>query len=251
MTEKPIIFSGEMVRAIQDGRKTQTRRVVRKQPTTDLPVSTVTVEGRGIGFAEGRVITCYAPYQPGDRLYVRERWRYAGSCWAEHKWPGKRRVGIEYDADGTKEYFLRGKNDDSGIPKQNMPEHLRNVSRDPSTDEGLDLLVEYHAWLEKWWARKRPSIHMPKWAARIWLEVTAVRVERVRDILDEDCEAEGIQQEWTCINPGTGSYAPENDVQDDFRNLWNSLNEKRGHGWDTNPWVWAYTFKVIDNERTD
>ena len=87
---------------------------------------------------------------------------------------------------------------------------------------------------------------MPRWASRILLEVTDVRVQRVQEISDDDCESEGIQQQWTCINPGTGSYAHGNDVRDDFRKLWNSINERRGFGWNANPWVWCLTFKRVE-----
>lgn len=205
MKQRPIIFNGEMVRAILDGRKMQTRRVVAKQPTTDLPVSTVAVEDRGIGFAEGRVITQYCPYgQPGDLLYVREAFAQPYRRTDQHS-------GCIYRADGP-EYMA--------IPK--------------------------HQWgAEAGW---KPSIHMPKWAARIWLEVTAVRVERVQDISEDDARAEGIT-DGGCLNCGEhepcGCDDPAPDAVDAFIWLWNSINAKRGHGWDENPWVWVVSFKQV------
>ena len=87
----------------------------------------------------------------------------------------------------------------------------------------------------------RPSIHMPRWASRITLEITDVRVERVQDIAVMDCRAEGVQ----AVPHG---YKPE------FMALWNSINEKRGYGWDANPWVWVVEFRVVnqaDTEATD
>ena len=81
--------------------------------------------------------------------------------------------------------------------------------------------------LFKW----RPSIHMPKAAARIWLEVTDVRVERVQDITEEDAQAEGV------------------DSLADFIELWDKLNAKRGYGWDTNPWVWVIEFRVVETHE--
>ena len=84
--------------------------------------------------------------------------------------------------------------------------------------------------------RWRPSIHMPRWASRITLEVTGVRVERVQDITQEDCLAEGIAQ-W--------EEGYELTAQEVFRKGWNALNMKRGFGWDTNPWVWVVSFRRL------
>jgi hypothetical protein len=100
--------------------------------------------------------------------------------------------------------------------------------------------------------RWRPSIYMPRWASRITLLVKNVRVERVQDISPEDCEAEGITgttqgspvrgQPYEIYRCGDieGCYA-----QDVFRRLWNSINAKRGHGWDKNDWVWVYDFERV------
>ena len=83
--------------------------------------------------------------------------------------------------------------------------------------------------IEKW----KPPIFMPRWASRIALEITAVRVERVQDIGDEDAEAEGL------------SWCNAASPRDKFQCLWNSLNAKRGYGWDANPWVWVLSFKRV------
>jgi hypothetical protein len=93
--------------------------------------------------------------------------------------------------------------------------------------------------------RWRPSIHMPKSAARIWLEVTNVRVERVQEITAHECILEGISSEDVLYNtPVSGDFAQYTINQ--FKNLWNSINAKRGYGWDTNPWVWVIEFERID-----
>lgn len=92
--------------------------------------------------------------------------------------------------------------------------------------EDGDILTLKYKW--------KPSIHMPKSAARIWLEVTAVRVERVQDIAYEDCIREGM---W--------DYGTEVDTLAAFQGLWQTINAKRGFGWETNPFCWVISFEVI------
>lgn len=95
--------------------------------------------------------------------------------------------------------------------------------------------------LGRWWKRKIPAIHMPRWASRIQLEITDVRIQRVQDISNADAIAEGI------ADPASIEEAPAVDeARAGFRDLWDSINEKRGFGWDANPLVWALTFKRID-----
>ena len=193
MKERPIIFSGPMVRAILEGRKTQTRRVVKPQhdcrydglaPAREyLGRKHLGSWGAYFGWA---FVPC--PYgQPGDQLWVREAWGY--DC----------DRNLVFRADGE--------------------------------------LAEVNRW--------RPSIHMPSWASRITLEVTDVRVERVQDISDLDALAEGIQvigrTEVNDLSRGKFRHA--------FRALWDSINAKRGHGWDKNPWVWVVQFRVVDAQE--
>lgn len=147
MKTRPILFSGPMVRAILEGRKTQTRRVVKPQPAhcADLPM------GKDLTFASA------CPYgQPGDRLWVRETWA----------------VGTLFD-------YVR-------------PSLL------PKPDCESKLAVDYAANPRRIWhsedqGRWRPSIHMPRWASRITLEITSVRVERLQDISHKDAIAEGLE----------------------------------------------------------
>jgi len=203
--ERPILFSGEMVRAILDGRKIQTRRVVNPQPPSAEAVraksgSNYDVFRRHKADRVWRVAgpvwavrdlmarepgwTCPYGYA-GDRLWVRETWQ----AWTEFDdtrpcdLPTIARTHINYPADG-------------------------NV----------------------WDSRRRPSIHMPRWASRITLELTDVRVERVQEISEEDAKAEGV---------------PEAASIGKFRVLWDEINAKRGYGWDANPYVWCLSFRVV------
>lgn len=164
MKERPIIFSGEMVRAILAGRKTQTRRVIKPQPVIQDGVAFFKTGQR-------------CPYgQIGDRMWVREAW-------------------------------IRN----SGVPAYRAD--------DPS----------WPGETPKW----KPSIHMPRWASRITLEIVNVRVERLQDITVGDAWAEG------CPNSDV------NVIPDWFIPLWAGINAARGNGWDDNPWVWAIEFKRV------
>jgi hypothetical protein len=98
----------------------------------------------------------------------------------------------------------------------------------------------------------RPSIHMPRWASRIELEVTGVRVEQVQSISEEDCEAEGLFNKsgmhlWHCdhtyFHPDHTCSCGDNSAQEEFRVLWDSINAKSGFGWNENPWVWVVEFR--------
>jgi hypothetical protein len=91
-------------------------------------------------------------------------------------------------------------------------------------------------------ARWKPSIHMPRWASRILLEVTEVRVQRLQDISEEDADAEGVQVDLDVIDR---IPYPAHPFKDAFVKLWDTINAKRGHGWETNPWVWAVSFRRI------
>ena len=200
--EKPIIFSTPMVRAILEGKKTQTRRVIKPQPSNGIRKSVFVKSGLEDG--HGREIKI--PYQPGDVLWVRE-------TWADLRGMGFDRP-FAYLTDSWNSKY--GEEDGD--------------SKRCRLDYGV-----------KW----KPSIHMPKSAARIWLEVVNVRAERLQDILCGDMKREG------CI-PATVTGGQWQQWQRDYWiPLWDSLNAKRGYGWDTNPWVWVVAFEKISKEEAE
>lgn len=231
MRERPILFSSAMVRAILDGTKTQTRRVVK--PRGDYPRYDGEMHPDGSG--ETWIDWGPCPYgAPGDLLWVREAWGvgcrpdpYDG-CWVD---------GIEYRAD---EAYL--------------DEHDMLPLR-PFRDGFPTELSERSGW--------RPSIHMPRWASRISLEVTSVRVERVQDISEEDAIAEGlarVTKDGSLFKygiadrdglPGNDDYGWswkewEADPRQAYRKLWDQINgRKPGCAWSDNPWVWVVSFKRV------
>lgn len=213
MPERPILFSAPMVRAILAGTKTQTRRVVRKQFAADAIVAEVaaeTPEGwqttghSGLWWDDGGA--CYddavrCPYGiPGDRLWVRETW---------------------------------------GLFKKTPDRHVHACMRGDRRGDGFE--PHYRA-TDTWeipsgaW---RPSIHMPRWASRILLEVTAVRVERLQAISEADALAEGVTDQRSIVLRADGSEIRGPVAE--YAVLWESIN---GSGsWDDNPWTWVITFK--------
>lgn len=191
--ERPILFSGPMVRAILSGAKTQTRRIVKPQPSPHL--------------LEGEWIHPPCPYgRAGDRLWVRESFsidiRDPLNC-------------VIYTA--TPEY---GKYRNAGeVVRSSFPDGSL-----PTRDESR------RAMLSKFW-KSKPSIFMPRWASRITLEITGIRVERLQAITNEDARDEGF---------ANGERESESDA---FRNLWDVIN---GEGsWEANPWVWVVEFRRV------
>jgi hypothetical protein len=216
--ELPILFSAPMVRAILDGRKTQTRRVVKPQPPPAAAVRAMAGVDYGLftdhrspnefreclGGAEASAVPRFrCPYGvSGDRLWVREAWGLHDTQPND----GPDNAHVYYRATDGDRHYLR-----------------------------------YQLW--------RPSIHMPRWASRITLEVTEVRVERVQDISEDDAQAEGVDPGCltcgeNCVYSGGCGYCRP-CYRDSFIGLWEQINAKRGFGWDVNPWVWAVTFKVV------
>ncbi len=209
MKERPILFSGPMVRAILDGRKTQTRRAMKPQPRFNphqgdgcwYPEKTK----RELSYAnEGHfrrgVARDFSPYgKPGDRLWVRETWLPHYRHWTTESGDTRENLDIQYDADGT----------------------FRNI-RDYEVPTN---------WSVPDRPGRQPSIFMPRWASRLTLEITGVRVERLQEISGKDCVAEGSP---------SGQWAPPIMY---FKELWNGINAARGFGWDANPWVWVIEFR--------
>jgi hypothetical protein len=223
---KPILFNGEMVRAILDGSKTQTRRVVDSIAgmgrVTEFQASQT--PGYAWTFRDRRSLwndltdsqlLSHCPFgKPGDRLWVREAFRpyppQSGNAWE-----------ILYAADAE-------------VIKYEAPSTYR------------PMLYNYERWY--------PSIHMPRWASRITIEVTDVRVQRLQDISEEDARSEGLEcyfyeEQWWYYVPekieGCVNYLPM------FCQVWDScfpnpLTPPVGRGWHDNPWVWAISFKRVE-----
>jgi hypothetical protein len=240
--ERPILFSAPMVRAILEGRKTVTRRALNKQALKNI--------GNGVQLGECHELPTegplhpnsvgyyndFCPYgQPGERLWVRESWWQAGDWQATYPeddtgaWSGSKRV--IYSADGT--------------PPNEANHHYPN---------GLRNSAYSAAEPNKIW-RHRPSIHMNRWASRILLEISEVRVERLQDGEGEtDFEsryvAEGIHRIHQGdgehgyhpfkSEPGPGSWT---DPFHAWRELWISVNG--AESWNANPWVWVVEFKQV------
>ena len=220
MAIKPILFNTEMVRAILDGRKTVTRRLVKPQPKSKLCYTFAGSDCGTWGYPSKTAHESWGeeyrlpdnitkedfwkrwnpPYHTDDVLYVRETWSPI--------YPDKESnevCGYIYKEDSLEEY-------DNRYP------------------DGED-----YQWGGKW----RPSIHMPKEAARIWLKVTDVRVERLQEITEEQIGREGVEVEYPhVLNGEEKRYA--------FSTLWNSTVKKSDldrYGWNANPWVWVIEFE--------
>ncbi|MBD3261036.1 MAG: hypothetical protein GF334_05040 [Candidatus Altiarchaeales archaeon] len=219
--EKPILFSGEMVRAILDGRKTQTRRVVKPQAekyTGDILGQPVIYPWRNGGY-DAKPIKC--PYgKPGEELWVRETFTYGYDLNDAHP------ECAVFDFGDPDMIFAPGENKET-----------RHYARA--------------------WSQRKPGIYMPRWASRIQLQVKDIKVKRVQDITESDAIAEGLTylpnaKRWgvwdqtNCTIDGRARMTEhfESPV-DAFAHLWDSINRKRGYGWDKNPWVWVVTFERI------
>ncbi|QNE59452.1 hypothetical protein [Pseudomonas aeruginosa] len=206
MKERPILFNDQMVRAILEGRKTVTRRIAKPVKHPDL--GNIYAPGALVLEHEPQhVVDRACPYgQPGDRLWVREAWQgplisdeeqAANQSWWKDVTKFQDQAHCSYRASGDNNEYV-----------------------DP---DGY-----FHC---KW----KPSIHMPRWASRILLEITAVRVERLHDITPNQCIAEGAWREKDKeLGRGQEAIAA-------FADLWRST----GGDWDANPWVWVVEFKRV------
>jgi hypothetical protein len=208
MNEHPILFSTPMVTAILDARKIQTRRVVDKLYPISNPNGNwvyVGEENGGYVFKDSisSTIPLKCPYgQVGDRLWVKE--------------------SALYPPDITEQMIIEGADT---WPKVVYSEGNVNINE-----------------LKDWGWKQKPSIFMPRWASRITLEITDIRVQKLHEIgqlTHDDCAKEG----WPFgYNP---DFLQEHPLAT-FRRYWDSINEKRGYGWDKNPWVWVISFKVLE-----
>ncbi|QIO88864.1 hypothetical protein G9274_002549 [Stenotrophomonas rhizophila] len=211
MRERPILFKGDMVRAILAGQKTQTRRVIKPQRS-----EAGFLDGQGqnrpsfdedvwvrVAIATGMHLRASPFGQPGDRLWVRE----AHAIFPAHG---------QHRADGER-----------WGPWGDLPTTVSDDRKQIAYyREGFDRCDP---------GRWRPSIHMPRWACRLVLEITDVRVERLQAISTQDCLAEGTTTRFKVAEA-------VDDLRIQFRDLWNDT----GGDWDSNPWVWVIEFKQIN-----
>jgi hypothetical protein len=220
MKERPILFSGTMVCAILEGRKTQTRRIIRPQPQHCVDF----YNGGHECCTDGYCVLCGdengnfkpSPFgEPGDRLWVREQWQ----AWTEF----------------------------NHLPPSEIP-----------TNTGINYLTDSKV---VWDSRRRASMHMPRWASRILLEVTDIRVERLQEISAKDALAEGIRipvsenghpllritgpimpDKFSAKHPK--DWTPDDYARFEYADLWESINGKGS--WEANPYVWVIEFRRIE-----
>lgn len=229
MKERGMIFNGEMVHAILDGRKTQTRRIMKPQPEpcprgghwwpsnvfkTMLHIEEEMQNGKGCW---GGLVGDACPFgDVGDRIWVRETFQ-----------------GPLFDYEQMESYL----EDSSKFEKPEFCQYAADGKPAPEYYDADDNLR--HGW--------RPSIHMPRWASRLLLEITDVRVERLNAISEEDARAEGII-DGGCLNCGEpepcGCANPEPDATDAFAYLWQSIYGQEN--WNANLWVWVIEFKRVE-----
>lgn len=199
--ERPILFSGPMVRAILEGRKTQTRRVIKPQP---------------VGKTDAQWIDYLAkkPYRTGDRLWVRETFALE----SDYEFPDEKLIPT-----------------DRPVKKESAPDegewhtwaHYKATDPIPELCCDSDRCAQCGDDGNGFGPHWRPSIHMPRWASRITLEITNVRVERIRDITDRDIRAEGYDGDF---------------CNSRFSDSWNEIYPG---SWDRNDWVWVIEFKRV------
>ncbi|HCT9375229.1 TPA: morphogenetic protein [Klebsiella quasipneumoniae] len=215
MKERGMIFNAEMVRAILDGRKTQTRRPV-KFPVHDKNLGCELAGNELAGELSAGNYLNSAFGKPGDRIWVRETWQAIHDYCDENGHVDERRYA------------------------RSIPRHRGNY---------------WHPVYEEAWGNEsredrefpwRPSIHMPRWASRILLEITGVRVERLNSIHDVDAMREGIQNLTTCSHSYFGIPGVVNAQHPAraFQLLWESIYG--ADSWRTNPWVWVIEFKRVE-----
>lgn len=215
----PILFSGPMVRAILDGRKSVTRRVIKPQPFGPTKyhtgISKFFDKGEGRWWGVTADIHRFDP-SPATLFDIRCPYGAAGDLlWCRETWADLRGMGFDTDVAYRAQYLNRHGAEDADSQQRR----------------------------EEYGVPWKPSIHMPKRYARLWLRVTDIRVERLQDISEDDAIAEGSQVPLDEIHPRPQAALSERHA---FANLWDTLNAGRGFGWETNPYVWCISF-----ERTE
>lgn len=214
MKERPILFNGEMVRAVLAGRKTQTRRVCKQQPHP---------------WARHYFERGCSPLDWAPAICDDDTWDlFSGAAESQEPHFGRCPYGKPGERLWVREAFQ-------------LPATKDELS--PSECEGCSVVFVAAGTSAQGWGRQRPSIHMPRWASRVLLRVTDVRVQRIQDITASNVRAEGIGdasiahwEQWLHHDDAPGHA---------FSILWDKINAKRGHSWEKNPWVWAVTFEVM------
>ncbi len=219
MKERPVIFNADMVRAVLDGRKTQTRRIMRVQPSAD-----------------------FCPMNMELKTDFNARWYTPGMVDKDgYLQPAKKKVfGVASDDEGyTCPFGAIG--DRLWVRETWARYNIDQYSHD----------MAYRATIPDDWPKEgrwRPSIHMPRWASRITLEITGVRVERMYDISEVDARAEGVEQLrggfWRHYQPGWTQH--QLSARGSFVTLWKSIYGD--DSWLANPWVWVIEFKRVEVE---
>lgn len=239
MSIKPILFNTEMVRAILDGRKTCTRRLVKPQPKSKLCYTFAGSDSNTWGYPNRTAHEIWGeefklpnditeeelskrwnpPYHTDDILYVRETWQ----CWRAHRYEATADIRFRAGGDDVRLQFANGNTD--------------SINR-----------LDYDTFIHKWFSHYgewKPSLFMPKEAARIWLKVTDMRVERLQEITSEQIGKEGVEVEYPhVLNGEEKRYA--------FSTLWNSTIKKSDldrYGWNASPWVWVIEFERCEKPK--
>ena len=229
----PILFNTEMVRAILDERKTCTRRICKDANECTVPdMDFYNADRRTYAvhnFADQEhteqlsIAERTCPICPGDILYVRETWQ----CWRAHRYEATADIRFRAGGDDVRLQFANGSTD--------------SIDR-----------YDFDTFVHKWFSHNgewKPSLFMPKEAARIWLKVTDVRVERLQKITDKDAEQEGAQPDYPF------DYAVDKWPNlEHFKEIWNSTIKKSDldrYGWDANPFVWVVSFERCEKPEVN
>lgn len=217
--EKPILFNTAMVQAILDGKKSCTRRPVKRTPSNEDP--------SGYGF--------WKEYSERDKLWYVKDYTHAAIWWTLREYISKFSKYHIGDTIYVRETWCK-------IPNIGAFK-VQTIYKADYKEGELDGIYKQFPKAIKW----KPSIHMPKVAARIFLNVTDVRIERLKEITEPEALKEGFISSATLNAKGddyTGLYAHEH-----FIDTWDKIYSKKGNGWDDNPWVWVIEFERMENNE--